>query len=187
VELIEEYKRRLGDYDAFTKCVESLLKTLLREASIRPHSINGRVKDSQSLEAKIKRPSKNYASLNQITDICGIRIITYFSEEVDLVAKLPVASRQGLRAVFLLAGTRKQEKSWFSNLGCYGTYWNSCVFLYAHPFNLPSGYTLDHLRRFYLDDVLVHEVAHHIDRERIADHKTKESFAHAFVQQQLRA
>jgi hypothetical protein len=101
--------------------------------------------------------------------------------------RMPPASRQGLRAVFLLAGTRKQENSWASKLGCYGTYWNSCVFLYAHPFHLPSGYTLDHLRSFYLDDVLVHEIAHHLDRERIADHKTKEAFAHAYVQKQLHA
>jgi len=99
---------------------------------------------------------------------------------------MPAASRQGLRAVFLLSGTRKQEKSWTSSLGCYGIYWNSCVFICAHPFNLPYGYTLDHLRRFYLDDVLVHEVAHHIDHERITDKKAKESFAHAFVQEQLR-
>lgn len=98
--------------------------------------------------------------------------------------RIPAASRQGLRAVFLLAGTRKQQKAWSSSLGCYGIYWNSCVFLCAHPFNLRSGYTLDHLRRFYLDNVLVHEVAHHIDRERITDKKAKESFAHAFVQQQ---
>jgi hypothetical protein len=100
--------------------------------------------------------------------------------------RMPAVSRKGLRAVFLLAGTRKQEKSWSSSLGCYGMYWNSCVFLCAHPFHLRSGYTLDHLRQFYLDDVLVHEVAHHMDRERIADQKAKEAFAHAFVQQQLR-
>ena len=101
--------------------------------------------------------------------------------------RMPPTARRGLRAVFLLAGTRKQEKSWRSKLGCYGVYWNSCVFLCAHPFQLPSGYTLDNLRRFYLEDVLVHEVAHHLDRERIADQKTKEAFAHAFVQEQLRA
>jgi hypothetical protein len=100
--------------------------------------------------------------------------------------RMPQPLRRDLRAVFLLAGTRKQEKSWWGKLGCYGMYWNSCVFLCAHPFRLPSGYTLDHLRRFYLDDVLVHEVAHHLDRERIADQKTKEAFAHAFVQEQLR-
>jgi hypothetical protein len=88
--------------------------------------------------------------------------------------------------VFLLAGTRKQEKSWWSKIGCYGMYWRSCVFLCAHPFGLYYVRTLDELRRVYLDDVLIHEIAHHIDRERIADTKTKEAFAHAYVQQQLR-
>ena len=48
-------------------------------------------------------------------------------------------SRIGLRAVFLLGGTRKQEKSCWSTLGVYGSYWNSCVFLFAHPFKLPTG------------------------------------------------
>jgi hypothetical protein len=99
---------------------------------------------------------------------------------------MPQALRKDLRAIFLLGGTRKQEKSWLSKLGCYGMYWNSCVFLCAHPFQLPNGYTLDYLRSFYLDDVLVHEIAHHIDRERIVDRKAKENFAHAYVQEQLR-
>ena len=88
MELIEDYKKRIGEFDAFTKCVTSLLETLIKEAQIHPHSINGRVKDLKSLEAKIKQQNKNYSSLDQITDICGIRIITYFSEEVDLVARL---------------------------------------------------------------------------------------------------
>lgn len=98
--------------------------------------------------------------------------------------RIPEESRKGLRAVFLLGGTRKQEKSWWSTLGVYGSYWRSCVFLFAHPFKLPWYYTLDRLRSFYVNDVLVHEVAHHIDRERIADKKTKEGFAHAYVQKQ---
>ena len=101
--------------------------------------------------------------------------------------RIPHDARKDLRAVFLLSGTRKQEKSWWSKLGCYGMYWNSCVFLFAHPFHLPRGYTLDDLRRFYLDDVLVQEVAHHLDRERITDRKAKENFAHAYVQEQLRS
>ena len=109
---------------------------------------------------------------------------------VDVKARLeqmPQNVRKDLRAVFLLAGTRKQEKSWWSKLGCYGMYWNSCVFLFPHPFHLPRGYTLDDLRRFYLENVLVHEVAHHLDRERISDRKAKENFAHAYVQEQLRS
>lgn len=104
------------------------------------------------------------------------------AEVIAQLRHMPQVTRKDLRAVFLLAGTRKQEKSWWSKLGCYGMYWNSCVFLCAHPFRLPNGYTLDHLRSFYLDDVLVHEIAHHLDRQRIVDSKTKEAFAHAFVQ-----
>lgn len=111
-------------------------------------------------------------------------------KRVEIKAKLermPKDSRRDLRAVFLLGGARKQEKSWWSRLGCYGMYWNSCVFLCAHPFHLPNGYTLDHLRSFYLNDVLVHEMAHHIDRERMIDRDAKENFAHAYVQEHLRS
>lgn len=98
--------------------------------------------------------------------------------------RMPEATRKELRAVFMLAGTRKQEKSWWSKLGAYGMYWNSCVFLFAYPFALPWRYTREDLRSFYLHDVLVHEVAHHIDRERITNKKAKEAFAHAYVQKQ---
>ncbi|HWN95419.1 MAG TPA: hypothetical protein VNT99_10335 [Methylomirabilota bacterium] len=97
---------------------------------------------------------------------------------------MPRGSLEGLRAVFLLAGTRKQEKSWDSSVGCYGIYWRPCVFLCAHPFSLGPGFTRDDLRDFYLDGVLVHEVAHHIDRHRLNDKRAKELFAHAYVQKQ---
>lgn len=87
----------------------------------------------------------------------------------------------GLRAVFLLSGTRKQQSCWNSALGCYGTYWRSCIFLYAHLFGVGYSY-IDRLRDFYLDDVLVHEVAHHVDRFRDNSKGDKESFAYAYVQ-----
>lgn len=103
-------------------------------------------------------------------------------EEVEWrLRRMPPEHLGGLRGVFLLAGTRKQQRSWTSSLGCYGLYWRQCVFLCAHPFDRGYRY-LDDLRDFYLNDVLVHEVAHHVDRFRAADHATKEGFAHAFVQ-----
>ena len=88
----------------------------------------------------------------------------------------------GLRAVFLLAGTRKQQRCWSSSLRCYGAYWRSCIFLCAHPFGVGYHY-IDTIRDFYLDDVLVHEVAHHVDRFRDNSKDDKESFAYAYVQQ----
>jgi hypothetical protein len=99
------------------------------------------------------------------------------------LAQMPLAHIDGLRAVFLLAGRRKQERSWKSKLACYGFYWRSCVFLCARPFNL-GRHNLDTIRDLYLDDVLVHEVAHHVDRHRHASSDAKEAFAYGFVQQQ---
>lgn len=104
------------------------------------------------------------------------------AEVIARLERLPPASIQGLRAIFLLAGTRKQQQSWSSELAYYGMYWRACVFLCACP--LDWRYSRDTWRDFYLDDVLVHEVAHHIDRQQVHDKQDKEAFAHAYVQKQ---
>lgn len=106
-------------------------------------------------------------------------------EIIRRLEAVPLDWISGLRAVFLLGGTRKQEKSWTSSLGVYGFYWRNAVFLCAHPYNL-GGFNLDSLKAFFLDDVLMHEIAHHIDRARKANSTTKEGFANAFTQNQKR-
>ena len=98
--------------------------------------------------------------------------------------RMPAENLHGLRAIFLLAGTRKQQRCWSSSLYCYDMYWRSCVFLCAYLFDEARLQFIDELRAFYLDDVLVHEIAHHADRFRLIDPDTKEGFAHAFVQRQ---
>ena len=105
------------------------------------------------------------------------------SQVLEKLERLLPESIKDLRAVFLLAGTRKQERSWRSQLGCYGIYWARCVFLCAPLFNWHVA-RRDGWRDFYLDDVLVHEIAHHADRQRLANKKTKEAFAHAYVQKE---
>jgi hypothetical protein len=102
-------------------------------------------------------------------------------QEIQMrLRKEPAENLAGLRAVFLLSGTRKQQRSWCSNLTCYGIYMRECIFLCAHPFRLGS-FNLDTLREFYLNEVLIHELAHHIDRSRQVNSKSKEDFADAFV------
>lgn len=97
--------------------------------------------------------------------------------------RVPAEHLEDLRAVFLLAGTRKQQRCWSSSLYCYGLYWRSCVFLYAYLFSEAQRRYIDVLRDFYLNDVLIHEIGHHVDRDRSASRHTKEGFANAFVHQ----
>jgi hypothetical protein len=84
---------------------------------------------------------------------------------------------KGLRAVFVLAGTVKQLKSWKPSNAFYGHYWRSCVFLHAYPFGRAD---LDSLRRFYLRNVLMHEIGHHMDSRNIS-RKDRERFAEQFA------
>ena len=88
---------------------------------------------------------------------------------------------EGLRAVFILGGTQKQLKSWNSSVTTYGHYWRSCVFLHAYPAG--QGTCLTWLRDFFIRDVLVHEIGHHVDQRRYTTTKERERFAEAFAKE----
>ncbi len=87
---------------------------------------------------------------------------------------------EGLRAVFILGGTQKQLKSWDSSITTYGHYWRSCIFLHAYPSGLGQWNPTD-LRAFYVCDLLVHEIGHHVDQRPYSTKNEREKFAEAFA------
>ena len=89
----------------------------------------------------------------------------------------PAEFIKGLRAVFILPGTKRQLKSWGTATTFYGHYWNRCVFLHAYPFLRAE---LVSLRRFYLRNVLMHEIGHHLDTRNLP-YKDRELFAQRFA------
>lgn len=85
-EIVEEYSVSRGSYEDCLNYVENTVKNIIKSQSINVHEIIGRVKTEESLSGKVKR--KDYSNLAEITDLCGIRIITYFSDDVDKIAEL---------------------------------------------------------------------------------------------------
>jgi ppGpp synthetase/RelA/SpoT-type nucleotidyltranferase len=83
-----EYAEQKQRYAAFCERMKSLFAELLKREGLKYHSITCRVKDENSLIAKLSRIDGKYQSLEQITDIAGVRIITYYADEVDSIAKL---------------------------------------------------------------------------------------------------
>lgn len=83
-----DYHELVADLDQFGAILCSLLKELLSDASIRVHSIDYRVKDYQSALRKLTLKQERYSNLSELTDLLGIRIITYFSDDVDEVSKV---------------------------------------------------------------------------------------------------
>src|SRR6187399_99410 len=87
-EILRQYDEKTGSLRLFADRTRLLIEEILLANKLVAHSISCRVKERDSLAKKFARPGKSYGSLDDITDIVGIRVITYFADEVDLVAKL---------------------------------------------------------------------------------------------------
>jgi ppGpp synthetase/RelA/SpoT-type nucleotidyltranferase len=86
--LIDQYRKNRANYEKFTSKISSLLTELLQANNQVYCSIDSRTKEIDSLENKIVRKQGKYKKLTDITDLSGIRIITYYSEDVDRIEEL---------------------------------------------------------------------------------------------------
>ena len=87
-QLLAEYERRRPAFDRSTQRLEQLVRELVQAANIRVHSVASRAKKVESLRAKLAENPEGYSSLAELTDLCGVRVITYFADEVDQVARV---------------------------------------------------------------------------------------------------
>jgi ppGpp synthetase/RelA/SpoT-type nucleotidyltranferase len=84
--LITQYKKNFASYKTITSQFKAMLSFLLKKQALHIHSVNGRTKNKISLENKLIKNNFKYQKLDDITDLCGIRIITYYDDEVDKAA-----------------------------------------------------------------------------------------------------
>lgn len=81
--------------EARGRALTAELSGWLAAAGIKVHSVVARVKDPASLARKLARPDRDYVELWDLTDLLGLRVITYFEDAVDRVgavleARLPI-------------------------------------------------------------------------------------------------
>ncbi|MGN4124873.1 GTP pyrophosphokinase [Lysinibacillus sphaericus] len=85
--IISEYESKRAMYLEYEDNIKRLVNSLLKTEEIYIHAIESRVKELESLKKKINDKNK-YKSINEITDILGLRLITYFEDDVDKIANL---------------------------------------------------------------------------------------------------
>ncbi len=86
--IMNEYTQKKGLYEHLSASVLQITEGLMKKEGIKYASAMFRIKDSGSLSEKIHRKGDKYKALPDITDIGGVRIITYYADDVDRVAEL---------------------------------------------------------------------------------------------------
>src|SRR6266568_4992514 len=87
-DLLAAYDERRALYAAFAATIRDLFAQLLEGAGVKVHGIYERTKERESFIKKISREGGTYVSLEEVTDIVGLRVITFFSDDVDKVASI---------------------------------------------------------------------------------------------------
>jgi putative GTP pyrophosphokinase len=89
---VESYQRIRPIYEAFAETLKAILAQALERAHIKVASIEARAKSIDRFGVKASTPSngdesrpKSSEPLKQITDLAGVRVITFFPRTVSQV------------------------------------------------------------------------------------------------------
>ena len=87
-ELLAQYKSFLPVYKQMADVIPERLKEFFAEAGIIVAAVEHRVKAEDSLAGKLELKGSKYKDIFDITDIVGIRVITFYIDDVDKVASV---------------------------------------------------------------------------------------------------
>lgn len=87
-----EYRRVRHLYEQFAEVSQHILSEALATRAVAIHSVEARAKDVESFGKKVSKPlesnperPKYREPLSEITDLTGVRVITYFPSTIDVV------------------------------------------------------------------------------------------------------
>ncbi len=84
--ILNEYHEKQPLFERMQSLILNKIRTSLDENHVIIAALESRVKSEKSLSGKLERKGYKYHSLSDITDIVGVRIVTFYSNEVDLIS-----------------------------------------------------------------------------------------------------
>ena len=87
-ELLTQYRNLLPVYEKMAEVIPEKLKDFFAEAGIIVAGVEHRVKTEGSLEGKLQLKGDKYRSIYDITDVVGIRVISFYNDDVDKIASV---------------------------------------------------------------------------------------------------
>ena len=87
-ELLQQYRDLLPVYTQMADVIPERLKGFFEEAGFLVAAIEHRVKAENSLSGKLQKKGGKYRDIFDVTDLVGIRVITFYIDDVDKVASV---------------------------------------------------------------------------------------------------
>ena len=138
--ILEEYQEALPVLEEMKAKVLQMLREALERNNIIVTAIEARVKTENSLAGKLALKGQKYATLTDITDILGARIITFYTDDVDRIAAIT-------EQLFEIDWENSVDKRKLHQLDSFG--YNSLHYIcrlpgYEYRFELQLRTTLQH-------------------------------------------
>ena len=86
--ILQQFRDRLPILQRLDELVYQHLSRVLKEQGIYVNAMEHRVKQEDSLAGKLERKGYKYNDINNLTDLVGVRIITFYTDDVDKVAAI---------------------------------------------------------------------------------------------------
>ena len=86
--LMEQYRERVHIYERLARMADEALRKALDAQHVKVTALEYRIKTADSLAGKLELKGAKYRSLEDVTDIVGMRVVTFFSADVDKVAAI---------------------------------------------------------------------------------------------------
>lgn len=86
--ILDEYREKRPLFEKLQAVVDGEIRRIVTDNHLYVTAMESRIKKEKSLAGKLELKGHKYATLSDITDILGCRIITFYTEEVDKIAAL---------------------------------------------------------------------------------------------------
>ena len=138
--LLEEYREAIPVFERMQEEVLATLRDALQRNGLIVTAIESRIKTEESLSGKLALKGTKYASLSDITDILGARIVTFYTDDVDRIAAIA-------EQLFEIDWENSVDKRMLHQLDSFG--YNSLHYIcklpgYDYRFELQLRTTLQH-------------------------------------------
>jgi putative GTP pyrophosphokinase len=80
------YRGNVSTYEGLSEAVTATIKSLIKAKKIDHLAVSARTKTLESMIEKVER--KEYLNLSEMTDIAGVRVITYIESDIPKVCEL---------------------------------------------------------------------------------------------------